>query len=310
MISHLALCAPCQDDLGDLHHARSVVRSLPTIEAPQWVLGGQSEVAPEHGRRPIVWAAAVAAAVLVVTIGIATWLTPVPELEMSYDEIANTHRVRASQDGTPTGAPACSDRPVLAGGSGMKRSMIIAVLAVPMVTASALPAIAQDLEEWLKRAAGAEYSGRQFTLCDTPDGRQVEIVEVVQRDGLLEVRAGSGSAVVGPNGIYQRSPDGTMSVTATEPHTGWKLADHYRVEFGDTSEVLRRPVDVLRVMDGDVARMELSFDRETGAVIEAQVFNADSTRYCTSSFIVFRTERSPDRSAGNDRAVHRVGGRR
>ena len=169
----------------------------------------------------------------------------------------------------------------------MKRSMIIAVLAVPMVTASALPAIAQDLEEWLKRAAGAEYSGRQFTLCDTPDGRQVEIVEVVQRDGLLEVRAGSGSAVVGPNGIYQRSPDGTMSVTATEPHTGWKLADHYRVEFGDTSEVLRRPVDVLRVMDGDVARMELSFDRETGAVIEAQVFNADSTRYCTSSFIVF-----------------------
>ena len=104
VISHLALCAPCQDDLGDLHHARSVVRSLPTIEAPQWVLGGESEVAPEHGRRPIAWAAAVAAAVLVVTIGIATWLTPVPELEMSYDEIANTHRVRASQDGTPTGA--------------------------------------------------------------------------------------------------------------------------------------------------------------------------------------------------------------
>ena len=32
----------------------------------------------------------------------------------------------------------------------MKRSMIIAVLAISMVTASALPAIAQDLEEWLR----------------------------------------------------------------------------------------------------------------------------------------------------------------
>ena len=167
------------------------------------------------------------------------------------------------------------------------RTVFVVAMVLAMATTSALPALAQDLEEWLERAAGAEYSGRQFTLCDTPDGHRVEIVEVVQSEGLLEVRASFGSAVVTPDGIYQRSSDGAVSVSSAEAVTGWQLAEHYRVEFGAMGEGLRRPVDVLQVMDGDLLRMELSFDRQTGAVLEAEVFNADSSRYCTSSFIVF-----------------------
>ena len=169
----------------------------------------------------------------------------------------------------------------------MRRSTSLAVLIVTLMVLPALPALGQDLEEWLERAANAEYSGRQFTLCDTPDGRRVEIVEVAQRDGFLEVRAGFGSSVVSADGIYERSADGTMSVTSVETLAGWKLADRYHVEFGPPDEVLQRPVDVLKVMEGEIPRMELSFDRESGAVLEAEVFNSDLTRYCTSSFLTF-----------------------
>ena len=99
--AHLAICSSCQEELEETHKARASVRSLPLIEAPQWVMASEPA---EPQRRPLAWAAAAAAAVLVITIGIAAWLTPTPDLELDYNDIATTHRVRASQDGTPTGA--------------------------------------------------------------------------------------------------------------------------------------------------------------------------------------------------------------
>jgi hypothetical protein len=47
---------------------------------------------------------AAAAAVLVLMIGIAAWLTPAPSVELEFADIATTHRARVSQDGVPTGA--------------------------------------------------------------------------------------------------------------------------------------------------------------------------------------------------------------
>ena len=116
----------------------------------------------------------------------------------------------------------------------------------------------------------------------------VEIVEVAQREGVLEVRAAFGSSVVSEDGVYQRSADGTMSVTAAEA-TEWALADRYVVEFGEPEEILHRSVDVLRIMEGDMLRARLAFDRETGAVLHAEVLNSDESRYCTSSFLTFDT---------------------
>lgn len=99
--THLAVCTGCQEDLAGLHQARAAVRGLPILEAPGWV--GPTAVAEAPSRHPVAWVAAVAAAVLVATIGIATWVSPTPGLDLDFDDIANTHRVRASQDGVPTG---------------------------------------------------------------------------------------------------------------------------------------------------------------------------------------------------------------
>lgn len=116
--THLAICSACQEDLAGLHGARAAVRGLPILEAPAWVgpLTGE-EVNDSSSRHPVAWAAAVAAAVLVATTGIATWVSPTPGLDLNYDDIADTHRVRASQDGFPTGARLVQIAPHLPGGA-------------------------------------------------------------------------------------------------------------------------------------------------------------------------------------------------
>lgn len=171
----------------------------------------------------------------------------------------------------------------------MKRTTLVMAITLVAGLVPALPAMGQDLEEWLDRAARAEYEGRQFTICDTPDGTRVEVVEVAQRDGLLEVRAAAGRAVVSPDGVYERSADGSVTVLDAETASDWELAERYRVEYGDAEVVLDRPVDVLRVLEDGLPRVELSFDRQTGAVLQAEVFNGDQSRYCTSSFLHFES---------------------
>ncbi len=132
----------------------------------------------------------------------------------------------------------------------MRRAGTVLILVGAVTLVSTLPALGQELEEWLDRAAQAEYRGRQFTVCDTPDGTRVELVEVSQRDGLLEVRAARGRAVVGPEGMYERDASGAAAVTSTDSDHDWQLAERYRVEFGEPDEVLNRPVDVLRGVGG------------------------------------------------------------
>jgi anti-sigma factor RsiW len=106
VVAHLEECAGCRMELADLHTARAMVRALPILDVPGWVIG---EVADTDGRviplrrRPTAWAAA-AVAILVLFVSIATVLTPQPSLELDFVDIANTHRVSASQDGLPTGA--------------------------------------------------------------------------------------------------------------------------------------------------------------------------------------------------------------
>lgn len=116
VLAHLEGCPACRTELADLQTARSMVRSLPTVDVPAWVM-----VEPERPPRPAdrrhkpaTWAAA-AAAVIVLLIGIATFVAPQPSVHLDFTEIADTHRLPASQDGMPAGARAMVMAPTPAG---------------------------------------------------------------------------------------------------------------------------------------------------------------------------------------------------
>lgn len=95
---HLTACPACGDELSDLHFARAAVRSLPLLELPAG-LRSAAEASPEVvylTRRPPVWVAAAAAAILALFVGVATILAPPTTLEVRLDQLSDQYGARTS----------------------------------------------------------------------------------------------------------------------------------------------------------------------------------------------------------------------
>lgn len=91
LVAHLSICDACQNEMADLHRARTLVRSLPVLELPNDLLvefGMVQDVLPLR-RRPLVWvgAAAAAAAMFVAT---ATAVTPAT-VGVTLDDVSNQY---------------------------------------------------------------------------------------------------------------------------------------------------------------------------------------------------------------------------
>ena len=167
----------------------------------------------------------------------------------------------------------------------MGRRLVTVVAVAGMFGVAALPAYAQSLDEWLERASDAEFEGRQVTICNTPDGRLSDVVDVAQKDGMVAVGAPDGpvvfqSGVVEPGAIADGSADSERA----------ELAERYSVRRLSQASFLSRPVDVVEVFDGDSVRVSYLFDQETGAILQSEVLHADGSMYCTTQFIEFRTD--------------------
>ncbi len=171
----------------------------------------------------------------------------------------------------------------------MRRIGVIVSFVVLMVLGTALAGSAQEaeLDSWFERAKGAEFSGRQFIVCETPDGERAEFVTLTQRNGVLIVDAGSGRSVVSPGELYDLSADGTVLASTFDGHSPWSLDSRYGVSDGAAVTVLGRQADVVNVVEGEFVRLELAFDQVTGAVLKSVSFNGDGSVYCTSSFLSF-----------------------
>ncbi len=97
---HLPGCELCQTELAVLHGARSALRSLPLLEAPDFgVPEVKAPVIPLHRVRRI---AAVAAVAFVAFVGLATFQTSRP-VEVSLSDVTET-QLELQQD-APTLIP-------------------------------------------------------------------------------------------------------------------------------------------------------------------------------------------------------------
>ena len=98
VVQHIASCEACRDELNDLNSARTALRSLLVLELPSGLTptdDSMADVAPLT-RRPPVWIAAAAAAVLALFIGIATILAPRTTLEVRLDQLSDQYGARTS----------------------------------------------------------------------------------------------------------------------------------------------------------------------------------------------------------------------
>ncbi len=172
----------------------------------------------------------------------------------------------------------------------MRRSLIVVALTVVALLGQALPASATDLGAYLERAADSEYAGEVFVVCDTPDGTVAQFVEVARSAGELWVRTSGSEAVAADGELYQRAADGTVQAIRIDSSTDWEMSSRYAaVDAGQATE-LERPVQVVKVMEGEVERVTLHFDEVTGALLRSEVRNGDRSLYCSSSFVSFSGE--------------------
>lgn len=100
VVEHLAVCGSCGDELEDLHAARTAVRSLLVLEMPAGLVPSEEGMAEVLSlpRRPPVWVAAAAAAILALFIGIATILAPPTTLEVRLDQLSDQYGARTSME--------------------------------------------------------------------------------------------------------------------------------------------------------------------------------------------------------------------
>ena len=169
----------------------------------------------------------------------------------------------------------------------MRRALVVVALVIVVVIVSAMPAVADDLGDYLERAAASEYSGEVFVICDTPDGTVAQFVEVTRSAGQLWVKNNGSEAVAAEGELYQRAADGTVQATRIDSAADWELSPRYRsLEAGEDRE-LERPVHVVTVVEDEVERVRLHFDDATGALLRSEVRNGDRSLYCSSSFVSF-----------------------
>ncbi len=114
---HLAGCEPCREELSDLNSSRTAVRSLLLLELPAGLVPPEDDgvEVPILARRPPVWIAAAAAAILALFVGIATILAPPTTLEVRLDQLSDQYGARTSLE------PAITPRtpvPVIERGAG------------------------------------------------------------------------------------------------------------------------------------------------------------------------------------------------
>jgi hypothetical protein len=183
--------------------------------------------------------------------------------------------------------------------------LIAAILVVPVLSASAAEG---DLASYFERAAAAEFSGDQVLACNTPVGLRDSAAHLAQKDGVLYITAGVDGApavsagagllaVTGPAG----SATAVQVVAAAEPPVGYQISATEAVTY------LGRSADELTLRTGGRARVRLTFDQGTGALLRSETLNSDGSVYCTTSMTSFvsATPRVPTGGSGEVRKLEK-----
>jgi len=172
----------------------------------------------------------------------------------------------------------------------MKR---LAALVAILVLVPASAAWGAELDELLTRGNEATYSAEQTISCSTPDGVRDAVVRITQMDGELRVFSGVTDEVevaAGDGTWSVRRGDGLVAEAEVDAGEKEKSEPVYTVAEEEAVEYLgRAAMSYLLIRDGE-PRGELTFDDETGALVEAITFTLDGGVYCERRFTSIDTE--------------------
>ncbi len=164
----------------------------------------------------------------------------------------------------------------------LRRLAVVLALGVA-ASSTAAPALADDLEEYLERAADADYAGRQVVVT-VWDGRSIANVASLEHSGGATMLSGDVSDTVIRDGkvSVEGSPGIALSAWSTPG------ADD-RYTAGEERDVTRlgRAARSVTILEGDVVRARIVFDLATWAPLATEIYDDDGEVFRFASFLDF-----------------------
>ena len=164
-----------------------------------------------------------------------------------------------------------------------RRVGVVGVVATLLVVAGAALASATILEEYLAKAAAAEYSGRRIVVTMWDGESQVRIFEVTHVPQMTVIGGVADGSLVGSGRV-----SGGLDAAVMVPEWSRYSADS-RYETADPLTTIRlgRVAELVEVVEDGRVRARITFDSLTGVPLATEIYDGDGRLFRYSALLEF-----------------------
>ena len=146
----------------------------------------------------------------------------------------------------------------------------------------ASPASAEELEDYLEKAADADYAGTRVVVT-VWEGRSVAEMMRVEHSGDVMMLGASGFEAVIIDGKVALGEGGVAVATWSVP----AISERYVVGGVEDVERLGRPAHAVSILEGGVVRARIVFDSSTWAPLVTEIYDGEAALFRIASFTDF-----------------------
>ena len=163
------------------------------------------------------------------------------------------------------------------------RKQLLVVVVVGVFVGVAVPASAEDLEDYLEMAADAEYAGRRVVVTVWDGESHAEVTQVEHAGDVVMLGSGAGEAVIAPGKVTQAGGRGVAVAAWTAP------LDSDKYSIGEVVDVTRmgRRARSVTILEGDAVRARIVFDLDTWAPLATEIYDGNGDLFRLASFTEF-----------------------
>lgn len=161
--------------------------------------------------------------------------------------------------------------------------VVTQTVVIVLVSSVAAPAMADDLDDYLEKAAEADYAGRQVVVTVWQGRSIADVVALEHAGGAMMVEDDEASTVIGDGKVAVEGSAGVvLSSWSASPVEG-------RYTTGAEAAVTRlgRQAKSVTILEGDMVRARIVFDVATWAPLATEVFDAEGDLFRFAAFTEF-----------------------
>lgn len=168
---------------------------------------------------------------------------------------------------------------------------VVALLALALVVVP-IPALADDLEDYLENASGADFRGVGVLVCNWGADTAGGTYEVIRHEG-MSMTHGPGGDLMISGSVAAIGSDGEWYAVEFADRAEWALSSRYRLGAPQDTTRLGRPARRYTVFEDDRPRVRLVVDEATGVPMLTEVLDGSGRVFRTAALVEFSVGSDP-----------------